>query len=268
MGCTSLKKVVLDKGVSEISLGMFSECNNLSSIVIPDSVSIIGNAAFYGCYSLNDVFYTGVERQVKYISVGTGNDELNAATWHYSYKETAFYFRDVMDSSRYYYTPVYWAVERGIIVGYGGKDLFSPDAPCTREQIVTFLWRLMGEPEPGSIASFTDVSSGAWYEKPISWAFEKGITVGLNDGTGRFGVGQPCTREMCVTFLWRAAGKPAPASYSSFTDVASDRYFYDAVSWAAARGITVGLNDGTGRFGVGTPCSRAMIVTFLYRFAT
>ncbi len=176
-------------------------------------------------------------------------------------------FTDVADSSRYFYEPVYWALDNAITTGAGGAGLFSPNADCTREQIVTFLWRLMGEPEPTVYTSFTDVPENAWYYKPICWAAEKGITVGLNDGTGRFGVGQACTRAMCVTFLWRAAGKPAPATQGNFTDLKPGAYYVDAVSWAAENGITVGLNDGTGRFGINNSCTRAMIVTFLYRFA-
>ncbi|MDO4416342.1 MAG: S-layer homology domain-containing protein [Erysipelotrichaceae bacterium] len=176
-------------------------------------------------------------------------------------------FADVADQSAYYFDPVYWAFDKKITVGHGGKFKFSPNAACTREQIVTFLWRLMGEPEPLGYQEFTDVKETDWYYKPISWAASRGITVGLNDGTGRFGVGQACTREQCVTFLYRAAGKPAVGAHTEFTDVTSDRYYYDAISWAASNEITVGLNDGTGRFGVGQKCTRAMIVTFLRRYA-
>ncbi len=175
-------------------------------------------------------------------------------------------FSDVADSGQYFYNPVYWAVDNGITVGSGGFGKFSPNGTCTREQIVTFLWRLMGEPEPETESHFTDVAPSAWYYKPITWAAEKKITVGLNDGTGRFGVGQPCTREQCVTFLYRAAGEPAVTSYQTFTDVKENAYYYKSISWAASNGITVGLNDGTGRFGVGRKCTRAMIVTFLHRY--
>ena len=175
-------------------------------------------------------------------------------------------FTDVLSPDAYYYTPVYWAADDEITVGYGGGGKFSPYANCTREQIVTFLWRLNGEPEPTEYSEFSDVKETDWFYKSVSWAAEKGITLGLNDGTGRFGVGMPCTREMCVTFLYRAAGSPEVTEYCNFTDVAEGRYFYNAVSWAASKGITVGLNDGTGRFGVGQTCTRAMIVTFLYRY--
>ena len=125
----------------------------------------------------------------------------------------------------------------------------------------------MGQPKPKKYASFTDVKKTDWYYDSISWAAENNITVGLNDGTGRFGVGAPCTRAMCVTFFWRAAGQPKPKTDAGFTDAVKGKYYYQAVSWAAENKITVGLNDGTGRFGIDNYCSRAMIVTFLYRYA-
>ena len=127
----------------------------------------------------------------------------------------------------------------------------------------------MGEPDPVVCQSFTDVKPTDWYFKPISWAAENGITVGLNDGTGRFGVGQPCTREQCVTFLYRAAGEPGydGSVYIWFRDVSSGSYYHTPVRWAAEKGITVGLNDGSNKFGVGQACTRAMIVTFLKRYA-
>ncbi|MDO4416016.1 MAG: S-layer homology domain-containing protein [Erysipelotrichaceae bacterium] len=176
-------------------------------------------------------------------------------------------FTDVAAASQYFYESVYWAVDNNITVGHGGAGKFSPSVSCTREQIVTFLWRLMGEPEPETESDFSDVAKDAWYYKPVTWAYEKFITTGLNDGTGRFGVGQSCSRAMCVTFLYRAAGEPDVETHEVFTDVEEGNYYYDSVSWAASHGITVGLNNGTGRFGVWQDCTRAMIVTFLYRYA-
>ena len=186
--------------------------------------------------------------------------------WNYSDK----HFDDVNDPSRYYYEPVYWAAAKGITLGTSDTK-FSPDGTCTRAMIVTFLWRLMGSPEPSSYPEklFVDVNDETrYFYKAVYWALENGITTGLNDGTGRFGPDMPCTREQVVTFLWRTAGKPpVTGDPEKFTDVKdSTRYFYDAVYWAAEKGITVGLNDGTGRFGVGTTCTRAMIVTFLFRY--
>ena len=198
--------------------------------------------------------------------MGTAVIKAEAANGIYAECTVRVLFSDVADSSKYFFSPVYWAVDNGITVGAGGAGKFSPDAPCTREQFVTFLWRYYGQPEPESESDFSDVETSDWYYKPITWAAEKGITVGLNDGTGRFGVGQACTREQCVTFLHRSADKPAVTTYTDFTDVTSDRYYYEAISWAAEKGITVGLNDGTGRFGVGQKCTRGMLVTFLSRF--
>lgn len=191
--------------------------------------------------------------------------DLMLAPGKYSASKT--WFRDVLDGNAYYYDPVYWAVGKGITNGYGGNYMFSPNATCTREQIVTFLWRQKGQPNPSYYSNFTDVKSSDWYYKAIMWAASKGITTGLNDGTGRFGVGQPCTREQAVTFLYRAAGSPSASTSSGFTDVSSSAYYAQAVTWAKKKGITTGLNDGTGRFGVGQKCTRGMIVSFLYRYA-
>ena len=112
---------------------------------------------------------------------------------------------DDVDPSRYYAKAISWAASEGITTGYAGTNNFGPDDNCTREQIVTFLWRYAGSPEPVNQASFTDAKAGAYYLDALSWAAENGITVGLNDGTGRFGVGHTCTRGMCVTFLYRYA---------------------------------------------------------------
>ncbi|MDO4415727.1 MAG: S-layer homology domain-containing protein [Erysipelotrichaceae bacterium] len=176
-------------------------------------------------------------------------------------------FFDVDNIHQYFFEPVYWALENGITNGYGKPGYFCPGVSCTREQFVTFLWRMEGKPEPEEGCTFSDVPESAWYYKSISWAAEKGITTGLNDGTNRFGVGQACTREQCVTFLHRAADTPEPTGSIEFTDSKEGKYYYKAIKWAAGKGITVGLNDGTGRFGVGQKCSRGMLVTFLYRYA-
>ena len=188
---------------------------------------------------------------------------------NYASSPLAVTFTDTANPSAYYFEPVLWAAEEGITNGHGGAGKFSPDAPCTREQIVTFLWRMMWSPEPTKPCTFTDVSEDAWYYKPIAWALENGITTGLNDGTGRFGIGQPCTREQCVTFMHRVSKMDKFDNlrrHKMFTDVAEDRYYFEAISWAYDHGITTGLNNGTGKFGVGQKCTRAMIVAFLYRY--
>ncbi|MBR7009406.1 MAG: S-layer homology domain-containing protein [Oscillospiraceae bacterium] len=175
----------------------------------------------------------------------------------------ALAFEDVKPGI-YYYDPVRWAVTRGITAGTGERS-FSPNAVCSREQIVTFLWKAAGAPKPSANApSFSDVSADAYYSGAVRWAAEQGITGGV--GGGNFGVGMPCTREQVVTFLWKAAGMPAPSEDAeSFLDVPEDAYYSSAVRWAAEKGVTGGV--GGGYFGVGVNCTRGQIVTFLFKAA-
>ena len=169
------------------------------------------------------------------------------------------FFYDVPNNA-YFYEAVKWAVENGITTGVG-NDLFAPEQPCTRAQIVTFLWRAAGSPEPKSAASgMTDVVSGSYYEKAVAWAIENGITTGTTTST--FSPDATCTRAQAVTFLARAL-KAKAASAAEFSDVPTDSYFADAVAWAAANGVTEGI--GGGLFGSDNDCTRGQIVTFLYR---
>ena len=168
-------------------------------------------------------------------------------------------FSDV-STGAYYHDAVKWAAEKSITGGTGdGK--FSPNRPCTRAQIVTFLWRAAGSPEPQGAAGFADISADAYYVKAVAWAVENGVTSGTEDG--RFSPDQPCTRAQSVAFLYRAAGAPAVSGGSGFDDVAESAYYAAAVAWAQANGVTGGL--GNGLFGPGNGCTRAQIVTFLYR---
>ena len=168
------------------------------------------------------------------------------------------FFTDV-PAGAYYYDAVLWAAEKGITGGTSAVA-FSPDSPCTRAQIVTFLWRAAGSPEPKALSSFTDVPADAYYVKAVAWAVENGITTGTKDG--RFDPNAPCTRAQAVTFLHRASGAPA-ASGAGFSDVAADAYYAAAVACASASGVTSGTKDGG--FSPNTTCTRAQIVTFLYR---
>ena len=169
------------------------------------------------------------------------------------------FFVDVK-SGDYYYDAVLWAAKNGITSGTDAVH-FSPEQPCTRAQIVTFLWRAAGAPEPkGTAASLTDVASGSYYEKAVAWAIENGITAGT--GEGKFSPDATCTRAQAVTFLARALNAKA-ASAAEFSDVPTDSYFADAVAWAAANGVTEGI--GGGLFGSDNDCTRGQIVTFLYR---
>ena len=169
-------------------------------------------------------------------------------------------FTDV-PAGRYFTDAVAWAVENGITTG-ASRTRFDPNGSCTRAQIVTFLWRAYGEQEPSSIASpFTDVSPSAYYYKAVLWAVENGITTGAS--RTRFDPDGPCTRGQAVTFQWRAADEPAAAGGGSFTDVPAGSYYADAVAWAVENGITTGASST--RFDPNGGCTRAQIVTFLYR---
>ena len=173
-------------------------------------------------------------------------------------------FTDVPEG-KYYYDAVYWAYNHDprITAGSSGTT-FSPNDPCTREQVVTFLWRANGEPEPTATeSSFTDVPEGKYYTKAVLWAVEKEITAGATPTT--FNPKGACTREQAVTFLWRAMGKPTPAATTEnpFTDVKEGKYYYEAVLWAYENGITSGATSTT--FNPKGACTRAQIVTFLFR---
>ena len=169
------------------------------------------------------------------------------------------FFYDVPNNA-YFYEAVKWAVKNGITDGVG-NNLFAPEQPCTRAQIVTFLWRAAGSPEPkGAASGMTDVVSGGYYEKAVAWAIENGITTGTTTST--FSPDATCTRAQAVTFLARALNAKA-ASAAEFSDVPTGSYFADAVAWAAANGVTEGI--GGGLFGSDNDCTRGQIVTFLYR---
>ena len=169
------------------------------------------------------------------------------------------FFYDVPNNA-YFYEAVKWAVKNGITTGVG-NNLFAPEQPCTRAQIVTFLWRAAGSPEPkGAAFGMTDVVSGSYYEKAVAWAIENGITTGTT--TTMFSPNVTCTSAQAVTFLARAL-KAKAASAAEFSDVPTGSYFADAVAWAAANGVTEGI--GGGLFGSDNDCTRGQIVTFLYR---
>ena len=167
-------------------------------------------------------------------------------------------FADV-PTDAYYYEAVKWAAKKGITGGIG-NGLFGPNQPCTRAQIVTFLWRAAGSPEPKTMSSFADVSMDAYYAKAVAWAVENGITTGTGDG--KFSPDATCTRAQSVTFLFRAIGKLVD-SKAEFSDVLTDSYYANAVAWAVENGVTNGIGDGL--FGPDNSCTRAQIVTFLYR---
>ena len=167
-------------------------------------------------------------------------------------------FADV-PTDAYYYEAVKWAAKKGI-TGGTGDGTFNPNGACTRAHIVTFLWRAAGSPAPKSTVSFADVPAGSYYAKAVAWAVENGITLGTGDGT--FSPNATCTRAQSVTFLYRALGT-APTTVNGFTDVTADAFYADAVAWAVESGVTNGTSAST--FSPNNGCTRAQIVTFLYR---
>ena len=198
-------------------------------------------------------------------TAATGHDFENGLCTNCGEEEPGYLpenpFVDVKEND-YFFTPVLWAVQQGITNGISATE-FGPNANCTRGQIVTFLWRACGSPEPQKTENpFTDVKFTDYYYKAVLWAVESGITNGMSATT--FVPDATCTRGQVATFLWRAQGKPAPASGNNpFKDVKSGEYYYNAVLWAVENNITNGTGIDT--FSPDASCTRGQIVTFLYR---
>ena len=200
------------------------------------------------------------EKNGKYTFTMPASKVTVAATFKASAPTGKNPFIDVPAGS-YYEDAVVWAVEKGITSGTSAVT-FDPNGNCTRAQAVTFLWRAAGSPAPKTkVMPFTDVPAGSYYYDAVLWAMEQGITKGTSDTA--FSPNASCTRAQIVTFLWRANGSPAVSGNSAFTDVASDAYYAAAVTWAEKNGVTGGI--GGGLFGSNNNCTRAQIVTFLYR---
>ena len=172
-------------------------------------------------------------------------------------------FKDV-STNAFYYDPVMWAVQNKVTSGTGDGTTFSPDEICTRGQVVTFLWRAAGEPEPTKTENpFTDVKESDFFYKAVLWAVENKITNGTGDGT-TFSPNENCNRGQIVTFLSRAKDGKATTSKNPFTDVAENAFYYDPVLWAVENKITTGTGDGT-TFAPNEDCTRGQVITFLYR---
>lgn len=165
-------------------------------------------------------------------------------------------------SGTFYYNPVLWALDNKITSGVD-ETHFGPDKVCTRGQVVTFLWRAAGSPEPTTTKNpFVDVSSADYYYKPVLWAVENKITSGVN--STHFGPNDSCTRGQVVTFLCRSQGNPViTITKNPFVDVSNTDYYYNPVLWAVENGITAGVNET--HFGPNQSCTRGQVVTFLYR---
>ena len=174
-------------------------------------------------------------------------------------------YKDVTNISDFWYEPTNALTATGIVKGYDKQTNFKPGNECSRAQMVTFLWRLAGEPEPSAkTTSFKDIKTKDYFYKPVLWAVEKGITTGVSKT--KFDPQGICTRAQTVTFLWRMAGKPEPkAKTSKFKDVKSKDYFYKATIWASEKSIVAGYSDGT--FKPQGKCLRRQMVTFLYKYS-
>ena len=318
--CSGLGGIVIPDAVSTIGSEAFSGCSTAAKLTLPASVKTVGEGAFDKCLFSDGLYYGGSLAQWRAISVAEGNDALydaqlylNGAAHKHNYtkklvakasctsagktelscecgagsvvNEPAALGHDYKNgvctrctaadpdykppvkvsfvdvpSTEYYYKPVQWAVENGITDGIGNNK-FAPDGTCTRGQVVTFLWRAAGKPTVSANVSFTDVKADEYYYEAVKWAVANGITQGV--GGNKFAPNDTCTRGQVVTFLHRAANKPAASALSSFIDVPSGEYYYDAVSWAVGKGITQGT--GGNRFAPDDICTRGQVVTFLYR---
>ena len=257
---SGLEYLALPAGFEEFSSAV-NDCAALKQIVFTgDFLETLNEWTFQGVTAV--AYYpadNGTWTEDKLLDYG------GDLTW-VPYTEIPAYnpFDDV-EFDAFYYDAVLWAVGEGITNGYGSDETFAPMQGCTREQVVTFLWRSAGKPAPTSNENpFSDVEDGKWYTDAILWAVEKGITTGYLD-TDLFGTGNECTRAQIVTFLHRYAGEPAPVSGENpFEDMTEADWFYYPVLWAVEEGITNGYGSDT-IFNPEGICTRGQIVTFLYR---
>ena len=260
-GCSSLSEITLHDGITEIGDATFYGCSSLKKITISDKVNAMGADIFTGCDSLIDIFFEGTRAAWEEISVNARAGEL--AFVHCS-DDPPLEFTDVK-SGDYFANAVMWAIINDVTRGTS-KTEFSPGAGCTRGQVVTFLWRAAGKPDPVSEANqFSDVKEEDYYYKAVLWAAENDITKGTSDTS--FSPSEVCTRGQIVTFLWRTAGMPESTEIENpFEDVKDTDYYYKSVLWAVEKGITKGTDENA--FSPSETCTRGQVVTFLFRNKT
>ncbi len=295
--CENLVEISIPDSIETLGELAFEGCKSLYSMVIPYTLESHNGAITRYCTSLEHFLYLGywshwdafrnrlpydiMKRAVAHTHISTESlATRDSLTWKYNDGGKVLYcsycnknlrelpfegadnpFNDVRTTD-YYFTPILWALEKGITTGTA-RDHFAPQQNCTRGQIVTFLWRAFGSPEPeGTENPFTDVSEKDYYYKAVLWAVEQGITTGV--GATTFAPNHSCTRGQVATFLWRANGEEEPSQKQNpFTDVADTDYFAEAVLWALEEGITTGTSSTT--FAPGAPCTRGQIAAFLFR---
>ena len=275
--CYSLTSVTIPDGVLSIGEEAFFNCVGLTSVTIPESVTDIGDYAFFFCFNLSSVtilnrncsisegWYTlGVSDSTILYGYFGSTTETYAEENGYAFcsiDATSNPFMDIQEDA-YYYDSVLWAVQNGITYGTS-ETMFSPEDSCTRAQVVAFLYRAAGSPEPALTRNpFDDISSSDYYYKAVLWAVENGITAGTSETT--FSPEDPCKRAQVAAFLWRMHEEPEfTATTNPFVDVNGKAYYYDAVLWAVENGITYGT--GEGKFSPDDTCTRSQIVSFLHR---
>lgn len=271
---SGISSIDIPNSVTYIGSRAFA-CTGLTKVVIPDSVTTIGNAAFEECQDLTDIV---IPNSVTVIDPSKGgipafNKSPNvtihgsAGSYAESYAKehgipfiadlipvvTVGGFHDVREKD-YFAQPVLWAVEKGITSGTSANT-FSPNRVCSKAEILTFLWRSQGKPEPTISAPYSNLSPSDYYYKAALWACEAGVV-----SSGDFG--RECTRSSAVTYLWILAGRPS-APVANFDDVPKNADYAQAVAWAVQQGITSGTSKTT--FSPEATCARGQIVTFLYR---
>ena len=248
----NLKSLVLEEGVEDIQTEAFSFANSLERASLPLSLRHLGMYSFYPAGKLKDVTYPGTLHQWAGV-----NDERSGIYIQWPSDQNTF--TDV-PIDQYYFKPVDWALDRGITTGTS-PTTFSPDQPCTRAQIVTFLWRLNGSPKHIGYETFDDVGPDDYFYDAVKWAVAHDITNGTSNTT--FSPNATVTRAQSVTFIWRMVGRKIAEVPNPFSDVSADTYYSAAVLWCVDQNITNGTSPTT--FSPENPCTRAQIVTFLYR---
>ena len=293
--CDYIEELVLSEGLKSVGIRSFVDCNALKTVVFPSTLNRVAGHIFEYCDNLESIYFTGDAPTAGMEAVNNGgpvfgdysenripkDNRVTANVYYPADNETwteevreAFGgsvtwipynpdnpFRDVpLDA--FYEEPVLWAVENGITNGTSDTT-FSPDTVCNRAQVVTFLWRAAGCPEPAVTENpFVDVEQGSFYEKAVLWAVEKGITNGMDDT--HFEPDGVCNRSQVVTFLYRAFGQPTVGNVANpFTDVPTNKWYATPVLWAVKEGITNGMSENS--FAPENTCTRAQVVTFLYR---